>query len=78
MIRAEQFSEADSLAIALLVDELARAAGMQVAVVGFRDEQGRLALTYAPGFEAAVCEYLATVNWNSALLVVKEHFVDGE
>ena len=69
----EEFEPMTSMAVAALVDELGRVAGMEVACIGFIDDNRHLALTYAPGYERTVAKYLATVDWASALRVVEEH-----
>jgi hypothetical protein len=69
----ESFGEAESAVIAALVDQLSAVAGMQVACIGFVDEEYHLALSYCPGFERSVLQYMARVNWSSALRLVEEH-----
>jgi hypothetical protein len=73
--RMESFDDETSAVIALLVDELSRVAGMQVACIGFVDADQHLAMTYCPGFERDVTRYMAGVNWTNALRLVEEHTV---
>jgi hypothetical protein len=69
----ESFDDDQSVAIAALVDTLSSVAGMQVAFIGFVDDESHLAMTYCPGFERDVVKYMAGVNWSHALRLVEEH-----
>ena len=69
----DEFDESTSMGIAQAASTLRDLSGMDVCLIGFRTDEGKMAISFAPGFELDVLHYLEGINWRYAVRLAEEH-----